>query len=100
MLVRAEIVILLAVTVLDGIECRFLRPSVLDSMFTHDPGVILLSHSPGTVSRHIRIGDPVARRPTVYDVAELAGVSIATVSFAFSKPDRVKSQTLEAVLAA
>ncbi|PZG01520.1 hypothetical protein C1I99_06850 [Micromonospora deserti] len=31
------------------------------------------------------------RRPTVYDVAARAGVSIATVSFAFTQPERVKS---------
>ncbi|MDR8411992.1 LacI family transcriptional regulator [Nonomuraea sp. 3-1Str] len=42
----------------------------------------------------------MARRPTVYDVAQLAGVSIATVSFAFTKPERVKSETLRAVLRA
>jgi DNA-binding LacI/PurR family transcriptional regulator len=40
------------------------------------------------------------RRPTVYDVAARAGVSIATVSFAFTQPDRVKKSTLDAVLAA
>lgn len=40
------------------------------------------------------------RKVTVYDVAELAGVSIATVSFAFSRPDKVKAETLENVLAA
>jgi len=36
----------------------------------------------------------------VYDVAERAGVSIATVSFAFAQPHRVRPSTLEAVLAA
>ncbi|MGW8482578.1 LacI family DNA-binding transcriptional regulator [Microbacterium sp. NPDC055903] len=41
-----------------------------------------------------------AKRPTVYDVARLAGVSTATVSFTYSKPDRVKPQTRAAVLAA
>ncbi|WP_129662675.1 LacI family DNA-binding transcriptional regulator [Phytoactinopolyspora endophytica] len=40
------------------------------------------------------------RRPTVYDVAAHAGVSIATVSFAFTQPDRVKKETRESVLAA
>lgn len=40
------------------------------------------------------------KRPTVYDVAQRAGVSIATVSFAFRKPERVKHSTREAVLAA
>jgi len=36
----------------------------------------------------------------VYDVAERAGVSIATVSFTFRRPDRVRNSTREAVLAA
>ncbi|NDL59435.1 LacI family DNA-binding transcriptional regulator [Phytoactinopolyspora mesophila] len=40
----------------------------------------------------------MAKRPTVYDVAAEAGVSIATVSFAFTQPHRVKSSTLDAVL--
>lgn len=40
------------------------------------------------------------RRPTVYDVAARAGVSIATVSFAFTQPGRVRKSTLDAVLAA
>ena len=40
------------------------------------------------------------RKATVYDVAERAGVSIATVSFAFTKPGRVKQETVEAVMAA
>ena len=40
------------------------------------------------------------RRPTVYEVAERAGVSIATVSFAFRQPDRVRPATRDAVLAA
>lgn len=40
------------------------------------------------------------RPPTVYDVAARAGVSIATVSFAFTQPERVKKSTLDAVLAA
>lgn len=42
----------------------------------------------------------MSRSPTVYDVAQRAGVSIATVSFAFRKPERVKPSTREAVLAA
>jgi DNA-binding LacI/PurR family transcriptional regulator len=42
----------------------------------------------------------MGRRPTVYDVAARAGVSIATVSFAFTQPNRVKQSTLDAVLAA
>ena len=37
--------------------------------------------------------------PTVYDVAERAGVSIATVSFAFRRPEKVKASTREMVLA-
>lgn len=40
------------------------------------------------------------RRPTVYDVAERAGVSIATVSFTFRQPERVRATTREAVLVA
>jgi DNA-binding LacI/PurR family transcriptional regulator len=40
------------------------------------------------------------RKVTVYDVAELAGVSIATVSFAFSRPDKVKAETLRNVMTA
>lgn len=42
----------------------------------------------------------MARKATVYDVAERAGVSIATVSFVYSKPERVKTQTIAAVKAA
>ncbi len=37
-------------------------------------------------------------RPTLYDVARLAEVSTATVSFTFSKPDRVKPATRDLVL--
>lgn len=39
-------------------------------------------------------------RPTVYDVAERAGVSIATVSFAFRRPEKVRPETRDAVLEA
>lgn len=39
-------------------------------------------------------------RPTVYDVAERAGVSIATVSFTFRQPERVRESTRAAVLGA
>ena len=39
-------------------------------------------------------------RPTVYDVAERAGVSIATVSFTFRQPSRVKESTRQTVEAA
>ncbi|MBT2522010.1 LacI family DNA-binding transcriptional regulator [Arthrobacter sp. ISL-28] len=42
----------------------------------------------------------MVRRPTVYDVAERAGVSIATVSFTFRQPHRVRRSTKESVLAA
>jgi len=42
----------------------------------------------------------MSRRTTIYDVAQRAGVSIATVSFAFSQPHRVKQETLNTVLAA
>jgi DNA-binding LacI/PurR family transcriptional regulator len=41
-----------------------------------------------------------ATRPTVYDVAQRAGVSTATVSFAFRQPHRVRPATLELVLEA
>ncbi len=41
----------------------------------------------------------MAKAPTVYDVAQRAGVSIATVSFAFRRPEKVKASTREAVLA-
>ncbi len=41
-----------------------------------------------------------ARRPTVYDVAEAAGVSIASVSFAFRRPDQLSEATRERVIAA
>lgn len=40
------------------------------------------------------------RRPTVYDVAERAGVSIATVSFTFRHPERVRDVTRQTVLVA
>lgn len=40
------------------------------------------------------------RRPTVHDVAKLAGVSIATVSFAFRRPEQVRPETRESVLRA
>jgi LacI family transcriptional regulator len=40
----------------------------------------------------------MAKRPTVYDVAAMAGVSIATVSFAFRQPGRVRESTRQAVL--
>lgn len=42
----------------------------------------------------------MAKGPTVYDVAERAGVSIATVSFAFRRPEKVKESTRQVVLAA
>jgi len=42
----------------------------------------------------------VARRPTVYDVAERAGVSITTVSFAFRQPGRVRAATRQLVMQA
>ncbi len=37
-------------------------------------------------------------RPTVYDIAEAANVSTATVSFSFHHPDRVRPETRERVL--
>jgi LacI family transcriptional regulator len=41
----------------------------------------------------------VAKAATVYDVARHAGVSIATVSMAFRRPDRVKESTRDLVFA-
>jgi LacI family transcriptional regulator len=41
----------------------------------------------------------VAKAATVYDVARHAGVSIATVSMTFRRPDRVKESTRDLVLA-
>jgi LacI family transcriptional regulator len=41
----------------------------------------------------------VAKAATVYDVARHAGVSIATVSMTFRRPDRVKQSTRDVVLA-
>lgn len=38
------------------------------------------------------------RRPTVYDVAAEAGVSIASVSFAFRRPDKISEATRNRVL--
>lgn len=42
----------------------------------------------------------MARKTTVYDVAKRAGVSIATVSFAFTRPEKVKPATVTAVMEA
>lgn len=42
----------------------------------------------------------MAKGPTVYDVAERAGVSIATVSFTFRQPTKVRESTRELVHAA
>jgi LacI family transcriptional regulator len=42
----------------------------------------------------------VAKAPTVYDVAERAGVSIATVSMTFRRPHKVKEETRKIVEAA
>lgn len=39
----------------------------------------------------------MTKAPTVYDVAKLAGVSIATVSFTFRQPHKVRESTQEAV---
>jgi len=38
------------------------------------------------------------KTPTVYDVAQRAGVSIATVSFAFRRPEKVRPETRDRVL--
>ena len=42
----------------------------------------------------------MVKGPTVYDVAERAGVSIATVSTAFTQPHRVRESTRDSVLEA
>ncbi len=43
---------------------------------------------------------PVAKKPTIYDVAERAGVSITTVSRMLNAPDKINPKTRERVLAA
>jgi LacI family transcriptional regulator len=43
---------------------------------------------------------PIAKKPTIYDVAKRAGVSITTVSRILNTPDKVHSETREKVLAA
>jgi DNA-binding LacI/PurR family transcriptional regulator len=43
---------------------------------------------------------PVLKKPTIYDVATRAGVSITTVSRILNTPDKVNSDTRERVLAA
>jgi DNA-binding LacI/PurR family transcriptional regulator len=48
----------------------------------------------------LEVVEMASRRVTVYDVAERAGVSIATVSFAYRRPDQVRERTREAVFAA
>lgn len=40
-------------------------------------------------------GSRAARNPTIYDVAQAAGVAPSTVSRAFSRPGRVKAETAE-----
>src|SRR4051812_25541576 len=47
-----------------------------------------------------RGGGTVTKATTVYDVAQRAGVSIATVSDTFRRPHRVKPATREVVKAA
>ena len=42
----------------------------------------------------------VLKKPTIYDVAKRAGVSITTVSRMLNTPDKVNSETREKVLAA
>jgi LacI family transcriptional regulator len=43
---------------------------------------------------------PASKKPTIYDVAKHAGVSITTVSRMLNAPDKVNSKTREKVLAA
>lgn len=47
--------------------------------------------------RHRRDGQADSTPPTIYDVAQLAGVSISTVSLALNSPDRVRPETLTKV---
>ncbi len=42
----------------------------------------------------------MVRKVTVYDVAQRAGVSSATVSFAFTRPEKIKPETVQTVMAA
>src|SRR3954454_307833 len=50
---------------------------------------------PCVVARRYRRA--VAKLPTIYDVAEAAGVAPSTVSRAFSRPGRVNSQTAQRI---
>jgi LacI family transcriptional regulator, galactose operon repressor len=43
---------------------------------------------------------PAQKKPTIYDVAKHAGVSITTVSRMLNAPDKVNSKTRERVSAA
>lgn len=56
----------------------------------------------GCLGRRVVIGKDVfvAKRPTIYDVARRASVSIATVSFTFRQPQRVSEATRRLVTAA
>ena len=42
----------------------------------------------------------MAKKPTIYDVAERAAVSIATVSLSFTQPHRVRESTRKLVMEA
>jgi len=73
-------------------------------IFTEGSGSTLSVQVPSAAVKRIESRsaerDPMAKRPTVYDVAQAAGVSIATVSFTFRQPERVRESTREAVLRA
>jgi len=43
---------------------------------------------------------PTKKTPTIYDVAKLAGVSIATISRVLNSPDKVNPETLKLVMSA
>ena len=43
---------------------------------------------------------PMVKKPTIYDVAKRAGVSITTVSRLLNTPDKVSSETRERILVA
>lgn len=49
------------------------------------------------MSKSAGAGPPLPRPPTIYDVAERAGVAASTVSRAFARPGRVNSLTAERI---
>ena len=41
-----------------------------------------------------------SKKPTIYDVAEMSGVSISTISRVLNSPDKVKAETRQRVMSA